>query len=156
MWDIVKGKKGGEGVRGDDGVWYMEMWMGLVRVGMLEREDVVGYGRGEVYIGGWEDMGLKGKGVREGIGVVLDVLKNEGEGGVRGVLGELFLVYIEGYMEGKGRMGGLVLKGMVGCGGYKWRVVGVEGRKEYMKGLEKGRVEGDIWEFGKVIGWVVK
>ena len=33
-----------------DSLWYMQMWMPFVTVGILQREDLVGYRTGQVYI----------------------------------------------------------------------------------------------------------
>lgn len=154
--DILKGKNAGEAVRADHPVWYMQMWMPFVTVGILQREDLVGYRTGQVYIRGSQHIPLNPKAVRDAMPVLFDLLKNEPHPAVRAVLGHFFFVYIHPYMDGNGRMGRFVLNAMLASGGYNWTVVPVERRKEYMKALEKASVEGDISEFTKVIASLVK
>ena len=154
--DMLKGKNAGEAVRADHPVWYMQMWMPFVTVGILQREDLVGYRTGQVYIRGSQHIPLNPKAVRDAMPVLFDLLKNEPHPAVRAVLGHFFFVYIHPYMDGNGRMGRFVLNAMLASGGYNWTVVPVERRKEYMKALEKASVEGDISEFTKVIASLVK
>ena len=134
----------------------MQMWMPFVTVGILQREDIVGYRPGQVYIRGSQHIPLNPKAVRDAMPVLFDLLKNEPHPAVRAVLGHFFFVYIHPYMDGNGRMGRFVLNAMLASGGYNWTVVPVERRKEYMKALEKASVEGDISEFAKVIASLVK
>ncbi|MTM12051.1 cell filamentation protein Fic, partial [Turicibacter sanguinis] len=63
--DILKGKNAGEAVRADHPLWYMQMWMPFVTVGILQREDLVGYRTGQVYIRGSQHIPLNPKAVRD-------------------------------------------------------------------------------------------
>lgn len=153
---ILNGKNAGEAVQTDHTSWYMQMWITFVTVGILQREDLVGYRTGQVYIRGSQHIPLNPKAVRDAMPVLFDLLKNELRPEVRAVLGHFFFVFIHPYMDGNGRMGRFILNTMLASGGYNWTVVPVERRKEYMKALEKASVEGDISDFTKMIASLIK
>lgn len=154
--DVLQGKNAGEAVKNDHSTWYIQMWMPFAAVGILQREDLVGYRTGQVYIRGSQHIPLNPKAVRDAMPVLFDLLKNEPHPAVRAVLGHFFFVFIHPYMDGNGRMGRFILNVMLASGGYNWTVIPVERRLEYMKALEKASVEGDISDFTKVIASLVK
>ena len=154
--DVLQGKNAGEAVKNDHSVWYIQMWMPFAAVGILQRENLVGYRTGQVYIRGSQHIPLNPKAVRDAMPVLFDLLKNEPNSAVRAVLGHFFFVFIHPYMDGNGRMGRFILNVMLASGGYNWTVIPFERRLEYMKALEKASVEGDISDFTKVIASLVK
>lgn len=154
--DILQGKNAGEAVKADHSVWYMQMWIPFVTAGILQREDLVGYRTGQVYIRGSQHIPFNPKAVRDAMPVLFELLKNEQHPAVRAVLGHFFFVFIHPYMDGNGRMGRFILNAMLASGGYNWTIIPVERRKEYMKALEKASVEGDISDFTQVIASLVK
>ena len=154
--DVLQGKNAGEAVKTDHSTWYIQMWMPFAAVGILQREDLVGYRTGQVYIRGSQHIPLNPKAVRDAMPVLFDLLKNEPHPAVRAVLGHFFFVFIHPYMDGNGRMGRFILNVMLASGGYSWMVIPVERREEYMKALEKASVEGDISDFTKVIASLVR
>ena len=154
--DVLQGKNAGEAVKNDHSAWYIQMWMPFAAVGILQREDLVGYRTGQVYIRGSQHIPLNPKAVRDAMPVLFDLLKSEPHPAVRAVLGHFFFVFIHPYMDGNGRMGRFILNVMLASGGYNWTVIPVERRLEYMKALEKASVKGDISDFTKVIASLVK
>ena len=154
--DVLQGKNAGEAVKTDHSTWYIQMWMPFAAVGILQREDLVGYRTGQVYIRGSQHIPLNSKAVRDAMPVLFELLKNEPHPAARAVLGHFFFVFIHPYMDGNGRMGRFILNVMLASGGYNWTVIPVERRLEYMKALEKASVEGDISDFTKVIASLVK
>ena len=154
--DVLQGKNAGEAVKTDHSTWYIQMWMPFATVGILQREDLVGYRIGQVYIRGSQHIPLNPKAVRDAMPVLFDLLKNEPHPAARAVLGHFFFVFIHPYMDGNGRMGRFLLNVMLASGGYNWTVIPVEQRLEYMKALEKASVEGDISDFTKMIASLVK
>lgn len=97
--------------------------------GLLQREDLVGYRTGQVYIRGSQHLPLNPKAVRAAMPV---------------------------YMDGNGRVGRFILNVLLASGGYNRTVVPVERRQEYMTALEKASGGGCISEFTKVIASLVK
>lgn len=104
--DILKGKNAGEAVRADHPLWYMQMWMPFVTVGILQREDLVGYRTGQVYIRGSQHIPLNPKAVRDAIPVLFDLLKNEPHPAVRAVLGHFFSCIFTPIWTGTGEWDG--------------------------------------------------
>ena len=47
------------------------------------------------------------------------------------------------------------MNAMLISGGYEWTIIPVERRPEYMKALEKARVEGNINDFANFIGSLI-
>ena len=154
--DVLQGKNAGEAVKTDHSTWYIQMWMPFAAVGILQREDLVGYRTGQVYIRGSQHIPLNSKAVRDAMPVLFELLKNEPHPAARAVLGHFFFVFIHPYMDGNGRMGRFILNVMLASGGYNWTVIPFERRLEYMKALEKASVEGDISDFTKVIASLVR
>ena len=156
IFDVLKGKNAGEAVKTDHSTWYIQMWMPFVAVGILQREDLLGYRTGQVYIRGSQHIPLNPKAVRDVMPVLFNLLKNEPHPAVRAVLGHFFFVFVHPYMDGNGRMGRFILNVMLASGGYDWTIIPVDRRQEYMKALEKASVEGDILDFMKVIASLIK
>ncbi len=50
-------------------------------------------------------------------------------------------------MDGNGRLGRFLMNTMFALGGYPWKIVQVERRKEYLDSLEKASVDNDIKTF---------
>jgi Fic family protein len=59
-------------------------------------------------------------------------------------------------MDGNGRIGRFLFNTMLASGGYSWTVVPVEQRDAYMAALERVSVDGDIRDFAKFLGALVK
>jgi hypothetical protein len=51
-----------------------------------------------------------------------NLLHQEDEASVRGVLGHFMFVYIHPYMDGNGRMGRFLMNLMLASGGYPWTI----------------------------------
>jgi Fic family protein len=80
-----------------------------------------------------------------------DLLEEEPEPWVRVVLGHFIFVYIHPYMDGNGRIGRFLMNVMLAAGGYRWTVIPVEKRNEYMDALEKASVKQDIVPFANFL-----
>lgn len=84
----------------------MQMWMPFVTVGILQREDIVGYRTGQVYIRGSQHIPLNPKAVRDAMPVLFDLLKNEPHPAVRAVLGHFFSCIFTPIWTGTGEWDG--------------------------------------------------
>ncbi|MDR2121745.1 MAG: Fic family protein [Flavobacteriaceae bacterium] len=144
---ILESGNPGDTIEIDHRIWYRELFAPSVAAGILKPEDLTGYRIGQVYIRGSLHTPLNPEAVRDAMPVLFDLLKEEPDARVRAILGHFIFVYIHPYMDGNGRMGRFLMNTMLLSGGYNWTIVPVERRREYMKAIEKGSVEGDITDF---------
>ena len=93
--------------------------------------------------------------VRDVMPVLFELLKNESEASVRGVLEHFIFVFVHPYMDGNGRMGRFLMNVMLASGGYPWTVIPVEERDTYMEALEKASVKQDIEPFAQYLAYLV-
>jgi Fic family protein len=88
--------------------------------------------------------------------ILFELISEEPEASVRAVLGHFVFVYIHPYMDGNGRMGRFLMNAILASGGYKWMVIPVQKRDDYMNSLEMASVQQNIEPFAKFIGDLVK
>jgi Fic family protein len=82
---------------------------------------------------------------------LFDLLKEEPDAAVRAVLGHFMFVYVHPYMDGNGRMARFLMNVMFSSGGYRWKVIPVERRKEYMEALEAASTQSHIASFAELL-----
>ena len=82
---------------------------------------------------------------------LFDLLSEEPEAAVRAVLGHWLFGYIHPYPDGNGRLARFLMNVMLASGGYRWTVIRVEDREEYLRGLEAASVEGDLGAFARFV-----
>lgn len=152
---ILKGKNPGEVADTEFGNWYRELFAPSVTAGIIKPSDLAGYRSSQVYIGNSNHVPLNPEAVREAMPVFFDLLKDEKEASVRGVLGHFIFVYIHPYMDGNGRMARFLMNTMLASGGYPWTVIPVEERNKYMEALEIASVQQNIIPFTKFIAYHV-
>jgi len=152
---IFKGDNPGIVANEEHGDWYRALFAPSVAVGLLKVSDLAGYRNNQVYIGHSKHTPINKEGVRDVMPLLFELLAQEKEGSVRGVLGHFIFVYTHPYMDGNGRMGRFLMNAMLVSGGYPWTVIPVEYRKRYMDALEKASVEQDIRPFAEFIAHLV-
>jgi Fic family protein len=89
--------------------------------------------------------------VRDLMPEFFQLLAAEPEPPVRVVLGHFFFVYIHPYFDGNGRMGRFLMNLMVASGGWRWTLVTVDTRSEYLAALERASVHQDIEPFSQYL-----
>jgi Fic family protein len=62
----------------------------------------------------------------------------------RAVRGHWLFSYIHPHPDGNERLSRFLMNAMLASGGYRWTVIRVEDREEYLKALEAASVESDI------------
>jgi len=154
--DILDGKNPGEVADVGHGIWYRELFTPSVVDGILKASDLAGYRTNQVYIKGSKHIPLNKEAVRDAMPVLFDLLKEETEASVRAVLGHFIFVYIHPYMDGNGRISRFLMNTMLASGGYKWTIIPVEQRNEYLLTLEQASVDQDISGFAKFLAKLVK
>ncbi len=153
---ILHGENSGLIVDKDHGTWYRELFAPSVTAGILKASDLAGYRSGPVYIKGSMHTPPNHEAVKDSMPAFFDLLKEETEASVRVVLGHFIFVYIHPYIDGNGRIARFLMNTMLASGGYKWTVIPVERRDDYMSALEKASINNDIAEFTKFISNLIK
>jgi len=131
--------------------WHYQLFEPCARAGILKASDLAGYRNHQVYIRNSMHVPLAPDSILDAMETLDALMKGESEAIVRAVLGHFFFVYIHPYMDGNGRTARFVMNSQLVTSGYKWAIVPVERRTEYMKSLEKASVYGDIGDFSQFI-----
>jgi hypothetical protein len=153
---IIDGGDLGKILSEDHSHWFRELFSPSVTSGILKPSDLAGYRRHQVYIGQSQHVPVNVDAVRDVMPILFELISEEPEASVRAVLGHFIFVYIHPYMDGNGRMGRFLMNVILASGGYKWMVIPVQKREEYMSALELASVQQNIEPFAKFIGDLVK
>ena len=144
---VLGNKNAGAVAEHDHRAWYRELFGPVVTAGLLNQGDLAGYRRGPVYIRRSMHSPPRAEAVRELMPSFFDLLQTEPEPAVRVVLGHFMFVYIHPYPDGNGRMGRFLMNLMTASGGYRWTIIPVDRRSDYMTALESASVDQDIKPF---------
>ncbi|HEV3413891.1 MAG TPA: Fic family protein [Puia sp.] len=151
---ILSSENAGRVADEDHGNWYRQLFEPSVIAGILKPQDLAGYRRHQVYIGGSKHVPINVDALPDVMLVLFELLESEPEASVRAVLGHFIFVFIHPYMDGNGRMGRFLMNAMLASGGYPWTIIPVERRDEYMRALEKASVGNDIEPFARFSGYL--
>lgn len=136
--------------------WFQKLFGTSVDVGILEPRDLVGFRRHMVFLKGSLHSPPHFDYVLDGMEALKECFAAEDDAFVRAVLGHWLFGFIHPYMDGNGRMARFLMNFMLASGGYPWTVIRVDDRAEYMAGLEKASVEGDIVPFAGLVSRCVQ
>ena len=70
---------------------------------------------------------------------------------MRAVLGHFIFVYIHPYMDGNGRISRFIMNFMLTTAGYRWTIVTLQSRDEYMRALDRASGDKDITAFAQFL-----
>jgi hypothetical protein len=149
---ILKGENPGDVVARDYDSWYGQLFGPSVTAGMVRASDLAGFRNCPVFIRHSMHVPPSHEAVRELMPALFDHLRTEPEPAVRVTLGHFAFVYIHPYMDGNGRMGRFLMNAMMASGGYRWTIIPVTRRAEYMSVLEGASVSQDIKPFAAFLG----
>lgn len=127
--------------------WHRELFMPCVDAGLMTSADLAGYRRTQVYIAGSRYTPPSAAKVPDSMTAYLDLVRTEPDPRVRAILGHFFFVYIHPFADGNGRTARFVMNASLISAGFRWRIVPIERRDEYMKSLELASLKGDIEPF---------
>lgn len=150
------GRNAGEAARDGHAAWCRELFAPSVTAGIIKASNLAGYRNGPVYIKRSMHTPPRHEAVRDAMQAFFDLLAAEKAPGVRAVLGHFVFVYIHPYFDGNGRIGRFLMNTMLASGGYRWTIIPVSRRDEYMQALEKASVGGSIEDFSTFLGGLVK
>ncbi|MFZ4537516.1 Fic family protein [Propionivibrio sp.] len=153
---ILSKEEPGQVAKRDHHEWYMQLFGPSVKAGILEAKHLAGYRSWPVFIRNARHVPPSPESVRDAMPTLFDLLTNEQEPAVRGIMGHFIFVYIHPYMDGNGRMGRFMMNAMLASGGYPWTVIKVTDRNSYMLALEQASVHGNIIPFSEFVGNCVK
>lgn len=153
---VLRDENAGRVADRDHAAWYRELFGPSVTAGILSAADLAGYRNGPVYIRRSMHTPPNIEAVRDLMPALFELLQQEHEASVRVVLGHFMFVYIHPYMDGNGRMGRFLMNLMLASGGYPWTIVPLERRPDYMTGLERASIDGDIKPFARFLAESMK
>lgn len=148
---VFKGEDAGGIVERDLKKWFQSLFSPSARAGLIHKEDLFGYRRGQVYIRNSRHVPLPKEVLLDAMDALFECLKKEEHPAVRAVLGHYIFVYIHPYMDGNGRIGRFLMNVMFASGGYPWTIVRVQNRTQYLNALEMAGPGENIEPFAKFI-----
>jgi hypothetical protein len=152
---IVRGHNPGEELRKSHGAWYRALFAPSVQAGVLKPQDLAGYRNDQVFIRGALHVPLSREAVRETMPVLFELISKEEHAAARAVLSHFLFVYVHPYMDGNGRLGRFIMNALLVTGGYRWTVIPVEQRKDYMSALAQASTHRNIVPFAQFLGKLI-
>lgn len=153
---VLDGQDAAKIARKEHNDWYRELFAPLIKTGALNAGHLAGYRSGRVFIKESRHVPVAADMVADSMDAFFDLLERESSPAVRIVAGHFFFVFIHPYFDGNGRVARFLMNLMMAESGYKWTIVPVERRNEYMKCLETASVKQDIAPFAKFIAGIVE
>ena len=141
---IIRGEHAGEVISSSLEDWHRELFMPCVDAGLIRSGELSGYRRSQVYIAGSRYTPPSAAVVVDSMEAFLDLVRTEPDPCVRAILGHFFFVHIHPYADGNGRTARFIMNVSLISSGYRWKVIPVERRDEYMSSLERASVTGEI------------
>lgn len=148
---ILDGENAARVVAKDHRIWYRELFAPSVDAKLLKPSDLAGYRNQPVFIRNAAHVPPPKEAVRDMMPVLFDLLADEPHAAVRAVLGHFVFVFTHPYMDGNGRMGRFLMNAMLASGGYRWTVIEVAQRPQYMQVLDAASAGGDIAPFNNFV-----
>ena len=131
--------------------WYREMFSPHVAAGLMPASSLAGYRTHPVYLRGSRHVPPRSDVLRDAMPALFDLIESEPSPGVRAVLGHWLFGYIHPFPDGNGRIARFLMNALLAAGGYRWAVIRVEDRDEYLAALEAASVAGDLRPFASYL-----
>lgn len=148
---LANGEAVGEVFRKDFGSWYRTMYGPCVQAGLVPAAALAGYRNHPIYIRNARHVPPAAEWVRQCMPVFLELMKQEESAAVRAVLGHFLLVYIHPYVDGNGRISRFIMNLMLTTAGYRWTIVTIESRANYLAALDSASGDKDISAFATLL-----
>jgi len=148
---LSNGEAAGEVFRKDFSNWYRTMYGPSVQAGLASAASLAGYRNIPIYIRNARHVPPAAEWVRQCMPVFLELMQKEEDAAVRAVLGHFIFVYIHPYQDGNGRISRFIMNLMLTTGGYRWTIVTVQSRTEYLAALDEASGDKDIRPFAALL-----
>lgn len=126
---------------------HKSLFFSSVEAGIIREADLLGFRRGQVYIQNSRHVPLPKESLLDAMEALYTCLIKEESAAVRALLGHYIFVYIHPYFDGNGRIARFLMNMMFASGGYRWTIIPVERRRDYIDALECAHVEQNILPF---------
>ncbi|MBU0484536.1 MAG: Fic family protein [Proteobacteria bacterium] len=131
--------------------WYRQLFSPFVKAGKIPAAGLAGYRDNQVYISGSRHVPPSREVVSDCMEELFELLRKEENPAVRAVLGHFVFVFIHPYMDGNGRIARFLMNLMLISGGYRWMIIKIDFREQYMAALEEASAKENILPFAKFI-----
>jgi Fic family protein len=122
-----------------------------VQAGIVPAVALAGYRNHPVYIRNARHVPPAPEWVRESMPVFLELVQQEEHAAVRAVLGHFIFAYIHPYVDGNGRISRFIMNFLLATAGYRWTIVTLQTRDEYMQALDRASGDKDIAAFAQLL-----
>jgi uncharacterized protein DUF1488/Fic/DOC family protein len=153
---VIRGAPAGVIARDEHRDWYRELFQPCVAAGLMKAGELAGYRNGPVYLRTSRYVPPRWEAVRDAMPAFFELLEKEPEASVRTVLGHWLFGYIHPYPDGNGRMARFLMNVMLASGGYRWTVIRLRDRKQYLSALDSASIRTDLRPFTTLIGQRVR
>lgn len=148
---VLKNENPGQVFSDELQTWYRQLFSPFVKANKIPAANLAGYREYQVYISGSRHVPPPRHAVQDCMEELFDLMKKEEKPAVRAVMGHFFFVFIHPYMDGNGRIGRFLMNLMLISGGYRWTIVKIDSRRQYMATLEEASTKENILPFAKFI-----
>ncbi|MFV1977569.1 MAG: Fic family protein, partial [Candidatus Scalindua sp.] len=131
--------------------WSTALFTPCVAAGIISEINLAGYRKGPIYIRGSRHVPPASEQLMDCMTALKECIAEEESFAVKAVLGHLFFGYVHPYFDGNGRTARFLMNFLFIIGGYKWVVIKLETREEYLAALESASVGKDITQFADFI-----
>jgi Fic family protein len=153
---LTRGESPAPLFRKDFGQWYATLFSPSVQAGILKASALAGYRNMPVFIRNAQHAPMSAEAVRDCMPAFLEMLSAEPDAGARAVLGHFVFVYIHPYTDGNGRIARFMMNYMLCTGGYRWTIVELERREEYLQALDQASYHKNIEPLAKLVASFVR
>lgn len=127
--------------------WSTALFTPCVAAGIISEINLAGYRKGPIYIRGSRHVPPASEQLMDCMTALKECIADEESFVVKAVLGHLFFGYVHPFFDGNGRTARFLMNFLFIIGGYKWVVIKLETREEYLAALESASVDKDITQF---------
>ncbi|NOI65185.1 Fic family protein [Vibrio sp. 99-8-1] len=130
---------------------YTALFSPCVTAGIINPQDLAGYRKGPIMIRTSMHVPPPSESLMDCMDALNQLIVEEPSYAVKAVLGHFFLGYIHPFPDGNGRTCRFLMNFCFLLGGYRWTVVPVTERVNYLAALESASINGNSLSFAKFL-----
>ncbi|CAH7398589.1 Fic family protein [Vibrio chagasii] len=130
---------------------YTALFAPCVTAGIVQAQDLAGYRKGAITIRGSRHMPPQSESLMDCMTTLIELITDEPNFAVKATLGHLLLGYIHPFPDGNGRTSRFIMNLLFTIGGYRWTVVPVTRRADYLSALEEASTNKNVSEFASFL-----